>query len=283
MFNVEIICFGNELLIGKTVNTNASWLGEKLVSLGGKVTRVTTIGDSLEEMIEIVKEVIERKPDVIITTGGMGPTFDDVSLIAIAKATNIELKLNQDAIKLIKQRFEVIKNQRGIELELSEERMQMANLPIGATPLRNRSGTAPGVFLEYSNIKIFVLPGVPKEMKSIFDHEIIQFLPKDPNFQYIEKSLNVFYIPESELAKAISTIRLKYPKVYFKTHPHTYTSKTGKIEVEIHLTFLGTPEESKILDKIEGELIKLIEQLKGAKGEQPIIEKKSLKESTGEN
>ena len=115
MFDVEIICFGNELLIGKTVNTNASWLGDKLVSLGGKVNRITAVGDSIEEMTEIVKEVVDRKPDVIITTGGMGPTFDDVSLVAIGKATNIELELNQDALELIKQRIKDVKDHRGIE------------------------------------------------------------------------------------------------------------------------------------------------------------------------
>ncbi|MHA1213481.1 MAG: molybdopterin-binding protein, partial [Candidatus Heimdallarchaeota archaeon] len=80
MFVVEIICFGNELLIGKTVNTNANWLGKQVTTLGGIVTRITSIGDTSSEMIQIVKEALSREPAVLITTGGLGTTFDDISL-----------------------------------------------------------------------------------------------------------------------------------------------------------------------------------------------------------
>ncbi|HUT82020.1 MAG TPA: molybdopterin-binding protein [Candidatus Bathyarchaeia archaeon] len=272
MFTVEIICFGNELLIGKTVNTNANWLGKRITALGGKVTRITTIRDTMTEMVQIVKEVLSRKPEVIITTGGMGTTFDDMSLGAIASATNQKLIFNEDALELIKERLEILKEIRKISLELTEERKQMAYLPEKAYPLKNRNGSAPGIYLEYDGVKIFAVPGVPREMEAIFDHEIIRYLPIDSNQHFFERSLIVNYIPESELAKAITPIREKYPTIYFKTHPHSSsTSPEGRITVEIHLTLYSTNDEDRNLDEIINELINLIENMKGIREEKPII------------
>ena len=91
---VELICIGNELLIGKTLNTNAHWLAKRITSLGLKVRRITTVEDSLEEISSAIKEALLRKPRFIITTGGLGPTFDDKTLEGIAKALNLELKVN---------------------------------------------------------------------------------------------------------------------------------------------------------------------------------------------
>ncbi len=180
MTNVEIICFGNELLIGKTVNTNANWLGKRISTLGGYVSRITTIADNLKEMEQAIKEGLNRKPDIIITSGGMGPTFDDVALEAVALATDKKLEINPDALELMKQRILNVKKQRGIKLHLSEERKRMALLPKGGIPLQNREGTAPGVLLRIENTMIFSLPGVPREMKSIFDFEMIKFFTSDP-------------------------------------------------------------------------------------------------------
>lgn len=111
MINVEIICFGNELLIGKTVNTNANWLGKRISTLGGRVTRITTIADNLKEMEQAIKEGLSRQPDIIITSGGMGPTFDDVALEAVALAVDKKLEINPDALELIKQRIQNVKKQ----------------------------------------------------------------------------------------------------------------------------------------------------------------------------
>ena len=135
MITVEIICFGNELLIGKTINTNANWLGKRLVMLGAELQRVTTISDELEEMAGVVREALKRKPNVIITTGGLGPTFDDMALAAIAKALNRELELNEQAVEFIKERLDKLQKERGLDLELTEERLGMAMVPKGASVL----------------------------------------------------------------------------------------------------------------------------------------------------
>ncbi len=272
MINVEIICFGNELLIGKTVNTNANWLGKRISTLGGHVSRITTIADNLKEMEQAIKEGLNRQPDIIITSGGMGPTFDDVALEAVALAVDKKLEINPDALELIKQRILDVKKQRGIELHLSEERKRMALLPEGGIPLQNREGTAPGVLLQIKNTMIFSLPGVPREMKSIFDYEMVKYFSSENNQHSFERSIIVNHIPESELAASISPVREKYPSVYIKTHPRSYsTGDTRIIEVEIHSTTICSQEEEKILVEVEEELIKIINSMRGVKGKKPKI------------
>lgn len=202
----------------------------------------------------------------------MGPTFDDVALEAVALAADKKLELNPDALELIKQRILNLKKQRDIELHLSKERKRMAMLPEGAIPLQNREGSAPGVLLKIENTKVFSLPGVPREMKSIFDFEMIKYFSSENNQHLYERSIIVNHIPESELAASISPVREKYPSVYIKTHPRSYsTADTRIIEVEIHATTNCTQEEEKILVQVEEELIKIIKSMRGVKGKKPKI------------
>lgn len=272
MITVEIICFGNELLIGKTINTNANWLGKRLVMLGAELQRVTTIGDVLEEMAGAVREALKRKPNVIITTGGLGPTFDDMALAAIAKALNRELELDEQAVEFIRGRLYRIQKERGLDLELSEERLKMAMVPKGAEVLENRVGSAPGVMVKENDTLIFSVPGVPGEMKVIFDYEITRYFNLDSTKQFYERSIVVNHIPESELAKAISETRENFTSIYVKTHPHTSkASAKGMIEVEIHITSLCSEEESAKLKEAEEEIVTIIKTMKGASGKKPKI------------
>ncbi|MFW9923457.1 MAG: hypothetical protein ACFFDW_09260, partial [Candidatus Thorarchaeota archaeon] len=111
--------------------------------------------------------------------------------------------------------------------------------------------------------------------EAIFDYEIIKYFDNNPNKQYYESSLIVNHIPESELASAISPVREKYPFIYMKTHPHsTSASEKGLIEVEIHLSSICSKEESEKLNYVQEEIIKILENMKGIKGEKPIITKK---------
>ena len=103
-FVVEIISIGEELLIGKIVNTNATWLASRVTKLGGKVRRITVVGDDVYEIISAINEAIKRKPNLIITTGGLGPTFDDKTMEALAKLINKPLKINHEIANIIRER-----------------------------------------------------------------------------------------------------------------------------------------------------------------------------------
>src|SRR5512136_2428567 len=146
---MEIICVGNELLIGKTLNTNASWMAKRSTSLGVMVKRITVVGDDVEEIGVVVAEALKRKPQFVVTTGGLGPTFDDKTLEGIAKALKKDVEINDEALKMVREKYEALAKEGRIEkTELTPPRMKMARLPKGAKPLTNPVGTAPAVRVE---------------------------------------------------------------------------------------------------------------------------------------
>lgn len=233
---IEIICIGNELLIGKTVNTNAQWLAKRITTLGLSVKRIAVVGDDVNEISTAVTESIQRKPRFIITTGGLGPTFDDKTLEGIAKALNRALEINQQALKMVEKKYQEFVEEGRIEnVELTPPRIKMATLPIDATPLPNSVGTAPGVQIKFDNVKIVSLPGVPSEMKSIFEESIEPLIKLEAGqVTFYEIGLTVDGIIESDVAPLIDRTLHLNPHVYIKSHPsHTVE---GKPHLELHLS-----------------------------------------------
>ena len=165
LVSVEVLCVGRELLIGKTLNTNVHWIGARLARMGGMVDRITTITYSLSDISSALGEILTRRPDFLVVVGGLGPTPDDMTLKGVALALGRKVKMNRDAIQLIKDHYrEVWKG----EVVLTPARKKMATIPVGSIPVHNPIGTAPGVRIEYQQTVIYCLPGVPKEMKAIF-------------------------------------------------------------------------------------------------------------------
>jgi len=235
--NIEILSVGNELLIGKTLNTNAQWLAKRLTVLGLNVRRITVAGDDVEEIGTVVKEAINRKPAYLITTGGLGPTFDDKTLEGIRKALGTEIALNKKALEMIEIKYRNYAKERGLEkIELTPARVKMAKLPKNAEPLPNPVGTAPGMIIEHDGVRVVALPGVPPEMKAIFEESLepmLKTLAGDVTF--FETSLGVSGIMESELAPIIDKVMHDNPYVYIKSHPRG-AEKTPHIELHISTT-----------------------------------------------
>ena len=163
---MEIICVGNELLIGKTLNTNAHWMARRATSLGILVKRITVVGDDVDEIADAIREALQRKPKFIITTGGLGPTFDDKTLEGIAKALNCKVKVNEKALKMVKEKYETYFREGKMErVDLTPPRVKMATLPEGTEPLPNPIGTAPGVMTNIEGTFLIALPGVPEKWR----------------------------------------------------------------------------------------------------------------------
>jgi molybdenum cofactor synthesis domain-containing protein len=219
--NLEIICVGNELLIGKTLNTNAQWLATQVTNLGLTTNRITVIGDNIDEISKATKEAIQRKPDFVLTTGGLGPTFDDKTLEGLAHALGETVEVNQEALQMVKEKYQAYAKERGIQpLELTSPRVKMATLPQTAKPLPNPVGTAPAVLLEYKNVAIFALPGVPSEMKAIFDESVAPVLKKAAcGVTFFETSIETTNVMESEMAPVVDKVMQNNPNVYIKSHP----------------------------------------------------------------
>lgn len=262
---VEIICVGNELLIGKTLNTNAQWLAKHITTLGLTTLRITIVGDDVNEISSLLKEAIQRNPRFIITTGGLGPTFDDKTLEGIAYALKRRTEVNQDALNMIKEKyFSYMQEGKTKSVELTPYRIKMAKLPQGATPISNPVGTAPAVTIKHKKLTIIALPGVPYELKSIFNESIASQLREiAPGMVFFEKSIHSSKVMESEIAPIIDTVLKNNPHVYIKSHPKG-TEKIPHIEFHLSTTAKDNNTAKLHVNKALLQLTELIEE-KGGK------------------
>ena len=198
----EILTIGDELLTGHTVDSNSSYIAQKLTERGYWVRRKTTVGDDVEEIKRAVREIISRKPSVLVISGGLGPTHDDVTMLAVAEALGRRLILRDDCLRRIEEFYREL-HKKGLidDPELNEARRKMAHLPEGAEPLENIVGAAPGAHIEHEDVKIFVLPGMPEEMKIMLEREV---LPRLGARKFVQRKLLAEITDESKLAPVLT-------------------------------------------------------------------------------
>lgn len=201
----EIISIGDELLLGQVIDTNSAWLGQELNKLGVKVHYKSAVADTREAILSALKSGEERS-DVIILTGGLGPTKDDITKTTLCEYFATGLALNQQVLEWVQQIF---KNRN---LPMLDSNNQQAMLPQNCEVLWNKNGTAPGMWF-YQNGKVFIsMPGVPFEMKSIFAEEAIPKLKETFQFPSIlHRTIQTIGIGESFLAKRIADIEDALP------------------------------------------------------------------------
>ncbi|MFH0771530.1 MAG: competence/damage-inducible protein A [Candidatus Omnitrophota bacterium] len=204
----EIISIGTEILLGQILNTNQQYLSSRLAALGIDVYRHSTVGDNPERLISAIRQGIERS-DIVITTGGLGPTVDDITLKAIASAFSKKLIFNKDLAAQIKARF-------GRQcVNMPKENLCQAYAPEDAAILKNNEGTAPGFIIE-KNGKIFIaLPGPPRELKPMFDKYVLAYLKKKTRSGWIIKTraLNITGLPESAVDNKVGDLLRGAPPV----------------------------------------------------------------------
>lgn len=255
-YTAEIITIGNEILSGRTVNTNASHIARRLTSIGFTVKRITTVMDELEEISAAFKEAISRKPLLIISTGGLGPTYDDKTAEGLAIALNKKLRYDEIALEQIKKRYD------RLGLELTEERKKMAYLPEDSIPIQNNQGVAPGIYILYNHIEILALPGVPREMEDILETFIKNYLKTKPDLKYLEKSLIVDKVMESTIAPYIKQLVKKYD-LYIKTHPKGYELSEPYLEIQVAGSSNSYEEISRRIDSCINEIKDIVRNLHG--------------------
>jgi len=226
-----MLAVGRELLIGRTLNTNAQWMGSRLARRGTLLAEIETVDDNLMEIASGLKDCLRRKPDFLVVVGGLGPTPDDMTLKGISNGIGRGLRLNKQALSMIKEHY--ARRNLG-SMEMTPARKKMAILPIGALPVSNAVGTAPGVKLELEGTTVFCLPGVPSEMKSIFKESVEPEIAKklgSLHRKYISLKLEGIY--ESALAPLIKTELRRYPGAYIKSHPRGIREGKSRIELDV--------------------------------------------------
>ena len=163
--NASIVCIGSELTSGRVVNTNASKLASVVTSLGFSVKRCVAVGDERQDLVPELIKAFEAS-GVVMITGGLGPTADDVTREAMAEAAGLQLVEEDEALVKIRKRFAA----RGIQMPRSNEKQAL--FPEGSKRIENPIGTADGWEMEAGNARVFVLPGVPEEMESMLPHVV---------------------------------------------------------------------------------------------------------------
>ncbi len=239
MMKAEIISIGDELLLGQTVNSNASYIAKGLTGLGIEVHWITTIGDDADELVAALRRAMQRS-DIIITTGGLGPTHDDITKTVTADFFDSGFTFKQEILDEIRERFE----QRGIEM--AEINREQAEVPEKAKVIPNPVGTAPGLNFERDGKKCIVLPGVPSEMKAMCEETVFPMFSGQGRVILI-KTIRTTGVPESALYEQVGDVGEieAVAKVAF------LPKATG---VDIRLTVSGSDAEAcqERLDKASG-------------------------------
>lgn len=195
----EIICVGSEILFGDIVNTNTQYLSQRLTDLGIFVYHQSVVGDYENDLIDAIKQALSRS-DVILFTGGLGPTSDDITKETVAKVLGQTLILDQ----AIAADLEVFFKSRGYNM--TQNNLKQAMVPEGGVVLTNNNGTAPGIYWNYDNKHIAVLPGPPREMKPMFEEMLVPILKQHLDRIIVSKTLKLIGIGESEASSKIQHI-----------------------------------------------------------------------------
>lgn len=274
----EIITIGTEILLGDIVNTNAQFLSKGLATLGIGVYNQSVVGDNCERILEAFDNAF-KNCDIIITTGGLGPTKDDLSKELAAKYFNMEMSLREDLLCDLEDYFK--KN----NLEMTENNKKQCYFPKDAIILENPNGTAPGAILEgENNKKIILLPGPPKEMEPMFRKYVVPYLSKFTNSVLVSKILRVYGIGESKMEDLVcDLLDSKNPTVApYAKDIDVILRITAKGEDENHAKGLISPIEEEIRkrlkDNIYGEGETTLEETVGK-----ILVDKKLTISTAES
>ena len=248
MPNAEIVAIGSELLLGQIVDTNSAWMAQRLTSLGVNLFYKTVVGDNPDRMKEVIGRALDRS-DVVITGGGLGPTQDDLTREVIADVTGRKLVRDPELVDQIEQRF----RSRGFIMTSNNEKQ--ADIPEGAIAVRNPNGTAPSFIVEDPRGAVFALPGVPFELKWLFDNEVAPYLRKRFDLSEIitYRVLKVADMGESAVDDRIGHLiaSSNNPTVGVLAHP-------GQVDVRIAAKASSTAEAAKLIAPVEKEVRDLL-------------------------
>jgi nicotinamide-nucleotide amidase len=208
-----VLCIGTELTRGELLNTNATWLSESLTSLGFEVVEDVVVDDDRSRIIATL-ERLGRSVEIIVSTGGLGPTTDDLTTEAAAHALGVELLRHEPSIEHIRRRFE-----RAGRV-MSETNAKQADFPVGAEVLANPIGTAPGFSIKIGKATAFFMPGVPREMERMFEEQVTpRIRALAPNDAY-QIRLRTFGLPESVVGERLAGIEQSFTGITLGYRAH---------------------------------------------------------------
>jgi len=218
-----VLSIGTELTRGELVNTNAAWLGEELTKLGFDVVEHATVDDHLDRIVTLLRRFAEVHR-IVIVTGGLGPTSDDLTTLAAARAAGVGLRRDERVVEGIRQKF------KAFGRVMPESNAKQGDFPEGAKILANPVGTAPGFAMTIGEARLFFVPGVPREMEHIFDESIMQAIAALAEPRAHQVHLRTFGMTESGVAEALAGLEEEYEGLTLG-----YRAHFPEIEVKVHV------------------------------------------------
>ena len=243
MLNAEIIAIGSEMLTPFRMDTNSLWLTERLNAMGIDVKLKTVVGDDEARLEETIRDAMKRS-EIVIATGGLGPTEDDITRKIFARVLKRQLVLEDSIIEKIRARF------ARRNMPMPEINARQALIIRGAQILENNNGTAPGMLITEGKCTVVLLPGPPREMKPIFDAAVAPALKQRAGDMLImRRCLSIFGLTESRTDELAAPIYLKY-----RNPSTTILFKDGQIELHLTAQARDESEVEKLLDELAGQL-----------------------------
>jgi len=245
---VELISVGTEILLGNIVNTNAAYLSEKCAALGLQCFFQTTVGDNEERLKMVLKTALDRS-DMVILSGGLGPTADDLTKEAAAAVMGKKLIMDEHSKKRIEEFFHKRK------IKITDNNWKQAMMPEGALIIDNQNGTAPGVIMEENGKIVILLPGPPNELVPMFEHDIVPFLADKTKETIYSQTVKICGIGESRAETMIDDLLRKQSNPTIAPY-----AKTG----EVHLRVTARAEDVKAARKLCKPVVKELKSRFGA-------------------
>ena len=197
--NAEIICIGTEVLIGDIINTNGAFLARQLAALGIDIYHQTVVGDNVKRLRDSLHLALSRA-DMVITTGGLGPTYDDLTKKTIADYFGLGMEMHAPSVEKIKTLY------RSLNRKMTPNNLLQAEVPQGAMVFFNETGFAPGVAVKSQGKTVIMLPGPPNEMQPMFLQQVVPYLSADTDSVILSKTVNVFGLGESKVEDMLRDI-----------------------------------------------------------------------------
>ena len=248
MPSAELVAIGSELLLGQIVDTNSAWMAQRLTSVGVNLFHTSVVGDNPARMADVIDRALDRA-DIVICGGGLGPTQDDITREVIAEVAGRELVLDPGLLETIERMF----RSRGFLMTKNNERQ--AFIPAGSIPIHNPNGTAPSFAVEDPRGVVFALPGVPFELKWLFDNEVVPYIRKRYRLSEVitYRVLKVAQLGESNVDDLIGHLIAgsSNPTVGVLAHP-------GQVDVRIAAKASSIEDANRLIDPVEREVRELL-------------------------
>jgi nicotinamide-nucleotide amidase len=261
----EIVAIGTELLLGQIVDTNSAWMGEQLALRGIEHLRQTKVGDNQARIVAVLREALERS-EAVVVCGGLGPTQDDITREAIAEVMGVDLVRDDGLVAAIEERFA----RRGREMPASN--LRQAEVPVGATPIEQRLGTAPGLICPVGDRVVYAVPGVPYEMREMMERAVLPDLEARSGVQQIFASrvVRTWGESESRVAELLSPRVDALDEAGGNPTIAFLASGIEGIKVRITARAATAPDAAELLDAEEAEVRSLLGDLVFSADDEPM-------------